>query len=103
MCSAAFIWKKTEIQRLKPRAKEGTVCSTVTLAGMRENLFTPIERSTAPAGSKSPVSRVNRPGLPSRAGMGIHLGTFPELSPVEARCSFAEGLAGEAGATAGAG
>src|ERR1700755_3322350 len=74
--------------------KAGTVCNTVILPGMRENLFTPIERSTAPAGSVSPASRVNRPGLPSRAGIGKYLGTCSDLSSGRDRCGGAAGFAG---------
>src|SRR6201984_3350750 len=73
--------------------KAGTVCNTVILPGMRENLFTRIERSTAPAGSVSPVSRVNRPGLPSRAGIGTYLGTCSDLSSGRDRCGGAAGFA----------
>src|ERR1700720_95203 len=103
MCSSASTWKNTENQRLKPMPKPGTVCSTVILPGIRENLFAPIERSTAPGGSVSPVSRVNRPGLPSRAGIGTYLGTCSESSFVDDRCGFGAGLAGFAGDAVGAG
>src|SRR5579864_5076044 len=103
MCSSAAIWKKTENQRLKPMPKAGTVCNTVILPGMRENLLTPIERSTAPAGSVSPVSSVNSPGLPSRAGIGTYLGTCSELSSGRDRCGGGAGFAGFAAGLAGAG
>src|SRR5579864_5104940 len=106
MCSSAAIWKKTENQRLKPMPKAGTVCNTVILPGIRENLLTPIERSTAPAGSVSPVSRVNRPGLPSRAGIGTYLGTCSELSSGRDRgggAGFAGFAAGEAAASRASG
>src|ERR1700720_879243 len=94
MCSSASTWKNTENQRLKPMPKPGTVCSTVILPGIRENLFAPIERSTAPGGRVSPVSSGNRPGLPSRAGIGTYLGTCSELSSGRNPCGGAGGFAG---------
>src|ERR1700719_886278 len=103
MCSSAATGKHTENQRSKHMQKPGTVCSTVILPGIPENLFTPIERSTAPGGSVSPVSRVNRPGLPSRAGIGTYLGTCWESSFANDRCGFGAGLAGFAGDAVAAG
>src|ERR1700675_844503 len=74
---------------------EGTTWTTVMFPGMRENLLTLMAKLKPPLGRTSPVSSVKRPGLPSRAGIGFHLGACSPLSPR---------LAGEAfGAGGGAG
>src|SRR5579863_6734456 len=65
----------------------------VTLPGMRENLLTLTARSNPPFGRMSPVSRVKRPGLPSRAGIGFHLGAWSALSCRAADGAFGAGFA----------
>ncbi len=47
---------------------------------MRENLLTLNARLNPPFGRVSPVSSVNRPGFPSRAGIGFHRGDCSSLS-----------------------
>src|SRR5271169_247047 len=72
---------------------------------MRENLFSPIPILNPCFGSVSPVSRVNNPGFPSRAGIGVKLGdSLNEESPPDAAAGAGVGAAaGVALAGAGAG
>src|SRR4029077_5873572 len=65
---------------LIPIPTDGTTWRIVRLPGMRENLLRLTARLNPPFGKISPVSSVNRPGLPSRAGIGFHRGDCSSLS-----------------------
>src|ERR1700678_323924 len=74
MWSCASMVKNTENHRVTPEPIDGTNCSDVISPGIRENLFSPTATLNASFGSVSPVSKVNSPGFPSSAGMGVNRG-----------------------------
>src|SRR5580692_4803396 len=56
---------------------------------MREYLLSPTPSDQPCLGSVSPVSRVNRPGLPSRAGIGVKFGCSESSSSAAAAFDLA--------------
>src|SRR5271155_162450 len=73
--------------------------------GMREYLFNPTPKDQPCLGSVSPVSSVNSPGLPSRAGIGVKFGCSESSSAAVAAFDLPArelGLAGAEDDVAGA-
>src|SRR6202046_1833630 len=77
--------------------------------GIRENLLTPATMSNPCFGSVSPVPRVNNPGVPSKAGIGVHVRCWVVPSSSEALdaavggAAIAEAAPGSAAAVASGG